>query len=57
MARPWVADEGDGLQIWKVAANILNKQSRAAHKGLKTSRRKNHLVTKCLLQRASSGGG
>jgi hypothetical protein len=27
MARPQVAD-GDGLQIWRVAANILNKQSR-----------------------------
>ena len=30
MARPQVADRGDGLQIWKVAANILNKQSRTA---------------------------
>jgi hypothetical protein len=27
-----VAD-GEGLQIWMVAANILNKQSRAADKG------------------------
>jgi hypothetical protein len=26
MARPQVADGGDGLQIWRVAANILNKQ-------------------------------
>jgi hypothetical protein len=26
MARPRVADRGDGLQIWRVAANILNKQ-------------------------------
>jgi hypothetical protein len=26
MARPQVADGGDGLQMWKVAANILNKQ-------------------------------
>jgi hypothetical protein len=25
MARPRVADRGDGLQIWTVAANILNK--------------------------------
>jgi hypothetical protein len=31
MARPWVADEGDALQIWRVAANILNK-SRTADK-------------------------
>jgi hypothetical protein len=26
MARPQVAVGGDGLQIWRVAANILNKQ-------------------------------
>jgi hypothetical protein len=26
MARPRVADGGDGLQIWRVAANILNKE-------------------------------
>ena len=24
---PWVADGGVGLQIWRIAANILNKQS------------------------------
>jgi hypothetical protein len=33
MARPQVADGGDGLQIWRVAANILNKQSRTTFKG------------------------
>jgi hypothetical protein len=33
MARPQVADGEDGLQIWRVAANILNKQSRTADKG------------------------
>jgi hypothetical protein len=33
MARPQVADGGDGLQIWRVAANILTKQSRTADKG------------------------
>jgi hypothetical protein len=27
MARPKITDGGDGLQIWRVAANILNKQS------------------------------
>jgi hypothetical protein len=27
MARPQVAGGGDGLQIWRVAATILNKQS------------------------------
>jgi hypothetical protein len=32
MARPQVADGGDGLQIWRVAANILNKQSRTAER-------------------------
>jgi hypothetical protein len=32
MARPLIAVGGDGLQIWKVAANILNKQSRRADK-------------------------
>jgi hypothetical protein len=33
MARPWVADGGNGLQIWRVAENILKKQLRAADKG------------------------
>jgi hypothetical protein len=33
MARPQVADEGDGLQIWMVAANILNKQTRQPIRG------------------------
>jgi hypothetical protein len=31
MARPKIAD-GEGLQIWRVAANILNKKSRTADK-------------------------
>jgi hypothetical protein len=26
MARPQVADGGDGVQMWKVAAIIMNKQ-------------------------------
>jgi hypothetical protein len=30
MARPQVADGGDDLQIWRAAADILNKQSRTA---------------------------
>jgi hypothetical protein len=33
MVRPQVVDEGNGLQIWRVAANIPNKQSQAADKG------------------------
>jgi hypothetical protein len=32
-----VADGGDSLQIWRVAANILNKQSRTADKGWSSS--------------------
>jgi hypothetical protein len=32
MARRQVTDGGDGLQMWRVAANILNKQSRTADK-------------------------
>jgi hypothetical protein len=37
MARPQAADEGEGLQIRRVAANILNKQSRTADKGWPSS--------------------
>jgi hypothetical protein len=36
MERLRVAD-GDVLQIWRVAANVLNKQSRAADKGRSSS--------------------
>jgi hypothetical protein len=32
MARPQVADGGDALQLWREAANILNKQSRTTDK-------------------------
>jgi hypothetical protein len=32
MARPQVADGGDALQVWRVAANMFNKQSRTADK-------------------------
>jgi hypothetical protein len=37
MARRQVADRGDGLQMWGVAANILNKQSRTADRGWTSS--------------------
>jgi hypothetical protein len=37
MARPQVADGGDGLQIYRAAANILNKQSRTTDKGWSSS--------------------
>jgi hypothetical protein len=33
MAHPQVADGGDALQIWRVAASILNKESQTAYKG------------------------
>ena len=53
MARPQVADRGDGLQKWRVATNILNKQSRTASggppawglvEGLTTPHRKKRLL-------------
>jgi hypothetical protein len=58
MARPQVVDGGDGLQIWRVAASILNKRSRTADNewssslgvrlwASKTPPVKNKLVTKC----------
>jgi hypothetical protein len=37
MERPQVADGGDALQLWREAANILNKQSRTADKGWSSS--------------------
>jgi hypothetical protein len=37
MARSQVAGEGEGLQIWRVAAYILNKQSRTDEKGWSSS--------------------
>jgi hypothetical protein len=32
MARPQVADGGDGISIWRVASNILNKVCQIADK-------------------------
>jgi hypothetical protein len=37
MARPRVADREDGLQIWREAANMLNKQTRIADSGWSSS--------------------
>jgi hypothetical protein len=37
MARPPVAVGEDGLQIWRVAVNTLNKQSRTADRGWSSS--------------------
>jgi hypothetical protein len=53
-----VADAGDALQVWRIAVNILNKQSRTADSrrssslglgvGLTTPHRKKKLVMKML---------
>jgi hypothetical protein len=37
MARPRVADGRDGLQHWRLAANILNMQQRTNDKGWSSS--------------------
>jgi hypothetical protein len=37
VARPQVPDDGEALQIWRVAVNILNKQSLIASKGWPSS--------------------
>jgi hypothetical protein len=37
MPRPQVADGADGLQLLRVAANVLNKQSRTADRGWSSS--------------------
>ena len=34
MTSPRAVDEGDGLVVWRVAANVFNKQSRTGDKGL-----------------------
>jgi hypothetical protein len=57
MVCPQVADGGDSLQIWRAAANILNKQLQIADKGWsssfgvghgsKNSKSKNKFVTEC----------
>jgi hypothetical protein len=59
MARPRVVDGRDGLQYWRLAANILNKQPQTNDKGRSSSlgvglttphRKKNKQVTKMLLE-------
>jgi len=37
MAHPKVADGGEGLWIWSVAVNTINKQSQTANKGWSSS--------------------
>jgi len=37
MGHIWVTDGEDVLKMWRVAQNILNKQSRTAEKGWSSS--------------------
>jgi hypothetical protein len=46
MARPQVADGADALQLWREAANILNKQSRTADQGWSSSLGVGHWANK-----------
>jgi hypothetical protein len=61
--RPRVADGGEGLRIWRVAANILNKQSRTADTEWSSSfggeRRANRPLPACyrILHKASELDG
>jgi hypothetical protein len=45
MVCPRVTNGGDGLQIWKVAENILNKQSWTDDRGLSSSLGVGHRAT------------
>jgi hypothetical protein len=61
MARPRVLEGGDGLQIWRIDANILNKEYQAASKGwsssLEVGRRATtpHVKTAILLRNVKQG--
>jgi hypothetical protein len=46
MASPQVADEGECLQTWTVAANILNKQVQTAEEGWSSSLQIGHSAYK-----------
>jgi len=51
MAHPQVVNVGYGFQMWRVAVNTLNKQSRTAGRGwlssLEVGLGANNCVTKC----------
>jgi hypothetical protein len=49
MGHPQVVDGGDGLQIWRVATTILNKQSQTADYGWSSSLGWGHGVNNSLL--------
>jgi hypothetical protein len=53
MARPEVAGAEDGLQMWRVAANILNKQCWTADRGWSSSLEVGHGVNSSLLSKIS----
>jgi hypothetical protein len=58
MVHPQAADGGDGLQIWRVAASILNKQSWTAGKkwwGLGMGLTTPHCKIISLLQNVTKG--
>jgi len=50
MARPQVVDGGDGLQIWRVAVNILNKQPQITDKGWSSSLGNGQRIKNLVLQ-------
>jgi hypothetical protein len=53
MACPQVMDGGDSLQIRRVAANILNKKSRATDKGWSSSLEVGHGANNSLPKKIS----
>jgi hypothetical protein len=62
MACPQVVDRGDSLQIWRVAANILNKQPQTADSGWSSSFGVGQVAnpphkTQCLLQNTAHSLG
>jgi hypothetical protein len=61
IACPHIADGGQGFQIWRIPANILNKQSRTADSWLSSlgiGRRANpHYITSDLLRNVQQSPG
>jgi hypothetical protein len=54
-ARPRVTDGGNGLQIWRVAVDILNKESRTAKKGLSEGLTTPHRKKNSVLRNVTQG--
>jgi hypothetical protein len=50
MERLQVADGGEGLQTWRVAVNILNKELQTANRGWPSSLQVEQGDKNCLLQ-------